>query len=88
MRTFTLACFIFFVFLLLACLFTANAKDAGKQPAEKKLEASGNRLTVRSEKNGKKTAREFPMMFDIAERSAKAKKEKTVKSPGAKAPAH
>lgn len=77
MKSFTLACFLGFIFLLLASLFVANAApaDAPKKPSEKpvvkQIQATGKMLVAEREKAGKKTRREFPLMFDIADRSVK-----------------
>lgn len=76
MRSFTLACFLAFVFLLLASLFVANGAQANR-PSDKptsagkrSVEVRGNKLVAHREK---KADREFPLMFDIADRSQKHK---------------
>ena len=79
MRSFTLACFLGFIFLLLSCLFVSSAApaEAGKKPDlkpdKKQVQATGKMLVAEREKAGKKTRREFPLMFDIADRAQKHK---------------
>lgn len=78
MKSFTLACFLGFIFLLLASLFVSAAAPAQDKKAKEKPKAdvASRSLkfdTGKKDAKGKPVVREFPVMFDIAERSVKHK---------------
>lgn len=76
--SFCLACFLGLVFLLLASLFVANAAPANNK-AKAKAEVTEKKLsfdTGKKDKKGKAIRREFPVMFDIADRAKKHREKK------------
>ena len=81
MKSFWFAWFLGFVFLLLASQFAANAAPANakEKPKATMTEKKISFDTGKKDKAGKKIVREFPVMFDIADRAKKHKAKKAVK---------
>jgi hypothetical protein len=81
MKSFWLACFLGFIFLLLSSMFVANAAPANNK-AKAKAEVTAKKLsfdTGKKDKKGKAIRREFPVMFSIADRAKKHREKKAVK---------
>ena len=79
--SFCLACFLALVFLILASLFVANAAPANNK-AKPKADVTEKKIsfdTGKKDKKGKSVRREFPVMFDIAQRAQKHKAKKAGK---------
>lgn len=71
------------LYLLFAVSTFSAPASLPEQAAEKARSVTVERFKLTAEKDGKKDARKFPLMFDIAERAqkkAKAVKEKAPKA--------
>jgi uncharacterized membrane protein len=79
--SFCLACFLGLIFLTLSSMFVANAAPANNK-AKPKADVTEKKISFdigKKDAKGKSIRREFPTMFNIADRSKKHKDKKVGK---------